>query len=172
MDTSTNGILAYGYDFNGQDGLNVVEAQTSETNKYGCLKTSWYDAEVDVITNEDGEQLDLISILTKRLYNAIPNAPTVQCDWQREEPVKNHYGVWFEEHCSGEYPMYILTTHVVTAKRGHPKTLDFGALETRRVNGEWDARLARALAVLDVTPLVSAGWLLASAGSLFASDWD
>lgn len=163
MGTSTDGILAYGYDLDGQDGLNVAEAQRSETNEYGYLKTSWYDAEAAAERDEDeDEELGLIAVLAKRLYDAIPDAPAVEWSWQREDPVKAHYGVWLKGHCSGDYPMYILTTHVVTAHRGYPETLDFAVLETRRQEEEWDAKLARALAVLEVTPLVPAGWLLAS----------
>jgi hypothetical protein len=162
MGTSTDGILAYGYDLDGQDGLNVVEAQRSDTNEYGYLKTSWYDAEHEEITGDDGEEMGTIAILTKRLYDAIPDAPAVEYEYEREDPVKKHYGAWFEGHCSGEYPMYILTTHSVTARRGSPKTLDFTELEAQRQREEWDAKLARALAVLEVTPLVPAAWLLAS----------
>ncbi len=161
MGVSTDGILAYGYDLDGQDGLNVAEAQASPTND-GYLKTSWYDAEHDEITDEDGDELGTIAILTKRLYDTIPNAPVVEYEYEREDPVKDHYGVWFEGHCSGEYPMYILTTHVVTARRGYPQTLDFTELEAKRLRENWDAKLARALAVLEVTPLVPASWLLAS----------
>lgn len=163
MGTSTDGILAYGYDLDGQDGLNAVEAQPREKYGSGYLKTSWYDEEAEgQATDEDGDELSLIEILEKRLYDAIPDAPEARYSWQRDDLVKTHYGVWFESHCSGDYPMYILATHAVTAHRGHPKTLDFAALEAQRVAEDWDGRLTRALAILEVTPLKPAAWLLAS----------
>lgn len=100
--------------------------------------------------------------MIKRLYESIPDVPP-GADWDRESVVKEHYGVWFESHCSGDCPMYILTTHVVTAPRGCPQTLDLPALAIAALEGDWDGKLARALAVLEVTPTAPGpAWLLAS----------
>lgn len=162
MGTSTDGILAYGFDLDGQDGWKVVQAQRSDANPYGYLKTSWYDDEAEEVVGEDGEELDVVELMLKRLCDAIEDAPPVEYKWDREDVVKTHYGVWFESHCSNEYPMQILATYAERARRGYPKPLDLAALEAQRQAEDWDGRLARVLAVLDITPLEPAGWLLAS----------
>lgn len=159
MSTSTDGILAYGFDLDLNEGVNLVEA-----GEYGELRLSYYDSEAEEVTDEDGDELGLTAIFVKRLYEGIPDAlrPAVKWDFQREEAVKAHYGVWFEGHCSGDYTMYILATYAKSASRGHPVGLDFAALEAQRQAEDWDAKLAAALAVLEVTPTKPAAWLLAS----------
>lgn len=157
MGTSTDGILAYGYDFGAEESLNLAEAQVSDTNEFGFLKTAWCDAE-----HEDSDG-DLVVTMTRLLYESIPDAPPAKYDWDREQAVKAHLGVWFEAYCSGSYQMWILTTHVITVSRGDTETIDPTALAAGAAAGDWDAKLAHALNVLGVHPTQDKPrWLLAS----------
>jgi hypothetical protein len=160
MGVSTDAKLVYGYDLGSEgDGLNVAEAQTSEANPYGYLKTAWHDGGAE----ELDEDTDLIETMTRVLYDAIPDAPPVEYSGQRDTPVKEYYGVWFESHCSDEYPMWMLVAYEVTANRGHLQTLDLDVLTAKPTALGWDEKLASALAVLGVTPTQERpGWLLAS----------
>lgn len=163
MGVSTDGILAYGYDLGDGDQWNLKEAEQSESNPYGYLKLSWYDDENEEITDEDGTEPGVIELMVRRLYESIPDAPEAKYDFQREEVVKDRLGVWFESHCSDEAPMWILTAHVVTARRGYPQVLDLADLVDQAWTGGWDLKLAHALAVLDITPTQEKPtWLLAS----------
>lgn len=157
MGTSTNATLAYGYDLGAEESLQVREAQESETNEYGYLKTAWYDEEHEELAE------GIIEQMTRVLYDAIPDAPPVEYAWECKDPVKEHYGVWFESHCSGEYAMWILCTSATTAHQGSPKTVDPFLLERAPIDEGWDDKLATALRVLGITPLQeSPAWLLAS----------
>lgn len=157
MGTSTDAILAYGYDLGAEENLQAREAQESEGNPYGYLKTAWYDAE-----NEEMDE-GIVERMTRVLYEAIPGAPAVEYAWECEDPVKEHYGVWFQSHCSGEYAMWILTTSVTRAYRGSPKPVDTFVLEREPVEEGWDGKLETALRVLGITPLQEKpAWLLAS----------
>jgi hypothetical protein len=165
MGVSTDGILAYGYDFGSEEAFQLREAQESDTNPYGFFKTDWYDAETadDEDLDGDDEERSVIALLAMRLYEAIPGAPAVEYASDCEDPVKAHYGVWFESYCSGEYPMYILATSVTTVDRGDTQLIDPFALGRQPVDEGWDGKLAEALRVLGVTPLQERpGWLLAS----------
>jgi hypothetical protein len=161
---STNGVLAYGYDLGSEEKWLVREAQEEPGNEYGYLKTSWYDAEAEEETEDDADDdEDLIDRMRRRLYDSIPGLPPVESGWDCEDPVKEHLGVWFEEYCSGEYPMWILATHETTVYRGDTEVIDMVALVEAPALGGWDAKLAHALSVLELTPLQEKPeWLLAS----------
>ncbi|MCX5066930.1 hypothetical protein OOJ91_13845 [Micromonospora lupini] len=163
MGTSTNGILAYGYHFGSEDSLLIREAQESDTNPDGYFVNSWYDYRTTMTVDYekvDGA-LDPIEAMTKRLYDSIPDAPPAEDDWDRANVVKGRLGVWFEAHCSGDYPMYVLTTKVLTAHRGDADVVPISDLRQRQ--DEWDGLLARALQLLDVTPTQARPeWLLCS----------
>ena len=93
----------------------------------------------------------------------IPDAPPVEWSWQRDEVVKERLGVWFESHCSGDYPMYVLATAAFQAYRGYAEVVDVDRLRDDPVAGGWDAKLAEALRVLEVTPTQEKpSWLLVS----------
>lgn len=165
MGISTNGILAYGYDFGGGDGeLKLAEAKESDTNPYGYFKTSWWDNEADSENDdEDDERLDLFDRMTQRLYESIPDAPAADDSWDRAEVVKKRLGVWFESYCSGSYPMYLLVTHERTVYRGDTKIVDPAELAAMPGREGWDDKLAHALSVLEVTPDQDRPrWLMAS----------
>lgn len=105
-----------------------------EASEWGELSAPWYD--------EDSE---------------------LDSDWDRQEAVKEHYGVWFEGHCSDGHTMYALVAPANTARRGYPELIDWRELDGQRVRDGWDAKLARVLEVLGITPKQeSPAWLLAS----------
>lgn len=149
MGQSTNAMLMYGYDLDVADGWQVVEA-----GEYGELTAPWYDEDDDL---ESWEQA------VKVLYDAIPDAPATNSSYGRAGTVREHYGVWFEEHCSDGSTMYALVTFENTARRGYPKSIDWRALEEQREREGWDAKLARVLEILGITPKQERpAWLLAS----------
>jgi hypothetical protein len=161
MGTSTNAVMVYGYHFGNAESLELAEAQTSDTNPYGYFKTSWWDDENDEAEDEDGESVGLFDVMIRRLYESIPDAEPAEDD--REEVVKKRLGVWFEDHCSGEYPMYVLATAAFQAYRGDAKVVDVDRLRLDPAAGGWDAKLAEALRILEVTPVQQQpAWLLVS----------
>lgn len=163
MGTSTNGVMIYGYDFGDPSSLLLAEAQQSEANPYGYFKTSWWDDENEEAEQEDGTELSVIDLMTKRLYESIPDAPAARWDWERDKIVKERLGVWFEGYCSGDYPMYVLATAEFTVYRGSVEVVDLGRLANDPAEKGWNAKLDHALAVLEVHPLQARPeWLLAS----------
>lgn len=162
MGQSTNGVLAYGYDLGSDEEWKVREAQQGPGNKYGYLKTSWYDAEAaDEDDSEESE--DLIDKMQRRLYDSIPGLPPVESGWECGDPVKEHLGVWFEAYCSGDYAMWMLVTSETTVYRGDTKVIDPAEMLADPGRNRWDEKLAHALSVLGLTPLQEKpAWLLAS----------
>lgn len=146
MGTSTDGILAYGYDFGAEEALNLAEAKSSADNPYGYLKTAWWDEEAE----EPIEGEELTDVMIRVLYESIAGAPPAESSEDRDEVVKTRLGVWFESHCSADYPMWILTTKVITADHGHPEVINLPDLAEGI--DVWNERLAHALEVLGLTP--------------------
>lgn len=159
MGTSTDGILAYGYDLGGdEEGWKV-----RETGEYGDLKLDWLaDA------GEDGdEDNDVVEQMRKRLLAVV--AGFTETDWEadgyfdRESDAENAVGVGFESYCSGEYPMYVLAAKVITAKRGDCDVIDMAALSDPETLAGHDAKLSAALTALGITPAQGKpAWLLCS----------
>jgi hypothetical protein len=163
MGQSTNAVMVYGYRFGSVESLEVAEAKSSDANPYGYFKTSWCDDENEDVAAEDGESMDLFNLMIRRLYESIPDAPAVEWGRQRADIVKERLGVWFEAHRSGEYPMYVLATAAFTAYRGDAKVVDVDRLRDDPAAGGWDAKLAEALRILEVTPAQERpSWLLVS----------
>jgi hypothetical protein len=159
MGTSTNATLVYGYHFGSGESPELHECDETEANEYGYFKASWWDAE-----NEEpcGDDNDLFDVMMHRLFDSL-EAPEVEYGWERADVVKERMGVWFESHCSGEYPMWVLCTAEFTAYRGDAKLVDVARLAADPVEKGWDAKLAEALRILDVHPRQeSPGWLLVS----------
>jgi hypothetical protein len=148
MGTSTDAILAYGYDLDGPDG----EWQIREVDEYGSPTLDWWDDD------------DIIEAVETKLLAATGFTET---DWQvdgyftRRREALAAIGVEVISHCSGECPMYILAAHSTTARRGGPKTVD--PADMAALQKDADARLARALEALGMTPTQDKpAWLLAS----------
>jgi len=152
MGVSTDAILAYGYDLGGA----ADEWKIKETGEYGSLNLPWYDPEDDAT--------DFGSAVEKRLLAA---AGFTETDWkaegyfERERAALATFGVHLVSHCSRDYPMYILAAHHITSHRGWVGRVD--PVEMAVLQGDADARLARALTALGLTPTQEAPvWLLVS----------
>lgn len=165
MGTSTNAMMIYGYHFGSEDALELHECDETEANEYGYFKASWHDAEHEEVPGDDGdgESASLLDLMTRRLFDAIPNRPDAEYDSQRADAVKDHYGVWFEGHCSGDYPMYVLCAASFQAYRGDAKLVDVDRLANDPASNGWDEKLAEVLRILEVHPRQEKpGWLLCS----------
>jgi hypothetical protein len=155
MSTSTDAILAYGYDLGGDDEWKIHEA-----GEYGELPTlDWYDPETD----EDGFE----EMAERRLLAEV--AGFAETDWRaegyhnRKREARARLGVEFDTYCSDECPMYLLAAHVTTVHRGGIQVMDPADLARRPVEQGWDAKLAAALAALGLTPVQDQPrWLLCS----------
>lgn len=153
MGQSTNAMLAYGYDLGGEEEWKVREA-----GEYGELPAlDWYDPD-----DEDGD--DFQSAAERRLLASV--GFTEQWGerdgyFEREEEAKARLGVEFDTHCSGEYPMFLLATKVITVYRGSVEEIDVA--ELAQVPADWDGKLTAALRALGLTPTQErARWLLCS----------
>ncbi|MGW2010910.1 hypothetical protein [Streptomyces nigrescens] len=156
MGQSTDGILAYGYDLGGDDGWKIREA-----GEYGELPAfDWYDEEA-----EDG---DFQEAAEKRLLAEVAGFAE---EWssgndgyfEREREAKARLGVEFDTYCSGDYPMFLLATKVITVRRGDIKAIDMADLAVTPEMNQWDEKLRAALNALGITPTQEqAQWLLCS----------
>jgi hypothetical protein len=157
MTTSTDGILAYGYDLGGDEEWKIREA-----GEYGELpELPWFDED-----DEEGEGFQ--EAAERRLLAELASftetwSPASEGYFEREEAAKARLGVEFETYCSGDYPSYLLATKVITVARGDVEHIDMVELvEAPNVHG-WDAKLTAALQVLGLTPIQErARWLLCS----------
>jgi hypothetical protein len=154
MSTSTDGILAYGYDLGGGEGWKLQDC-----GEYGELpELPWF--------NEDSDD-DFQSAAERRLLAEL--ADFTETDWQvdgyhaRQRDAKARLGVEFDTYCSGEYPEFLLATKVITVYRGDVKHIDMAALTVEPKMNGWDEKLRAALTALGITPVQDKPrWLLAS----------
>lgn len=158
MSTSTDGILAYGYDLGGDDAGWKVEG-LGEYDEWPS--GGWYDPEVD---DADFTEAVENTLLTAHGFTLewVPGADNSAYRAGREA-ARTAIGVEAHGHCSGESAMYLLSAKAITAYRGHVETIDWPALERERVEQDWDGKLAAALSVLALTPIQpEPRWLLVS----------
>lgn len=133
MGTSTDAILAYGYNLGGDDGWELRDA-----DQYGEINLDWYDP--------DDDDTDFATEAMKRLRAASADA-----------------GIKVEMHQHHEFKQWLLAAHVITANRGDVVTLQLPELAALVAAGGFDGRLARAVEALGVTPLqAKPEWLLVS----------
>ena len=153
MGQSTNAVLAYGYDLGSGE-----EWKIAEVGEYGDLAVDWFDED-----HEDG----FLGQAERRLLNASGFTETYEDGkddyFAREGEAKERLGVEFESYCSGEYPMYVLATKVITVRRGYSEVLDLPALMAEPAEHGWDDKLTAALTALGITPKQEQpGWVLCS----------
>jgi len=154
MGTSTNGVLAYGYDLNNGDGWLI-----QEVGEYGEPRLDWYD---------DSEEAEgFVTQATEKLLADV--AGFTETDWRidgyfdRKREAERLLGVEFEHYCHSEYPMYVLAAHVITVHRGDSKLLYLDELAADPERKGWNAKLAAAVAALGITPKqTEPGWILCS----------
>lgn len=134
MGTSTDGILAYGYDLGEDWGF-----------EYDEKRPNWMEEADDYIASAEHLLLTAVGV-THELG-----------DYVDDKEMLARTGVFFEMHCSDRAPMYLLVAKSQTANRGYPEAADFTVPEGA------DERLAWALGVLGIeAPTEKPQWLLAS----------
>lgn len=151
MGTSTNAILAYG--FNLGEG-NLIR----ETGEYGEVNLPW-------LSDDDGLFEAMQQRLLAEMAGFTETWETRVGDgyFKREEEAKARLGVQIVHHCSDSCPMIVLAVAETTAHRGEPVPLDLAAYSQEPAANGWDERLARAVEVLGMTPLQPRPqWLLCS----------
>ncbi|MBT2449459.1 hypothetical protein J7F03_20680 [Streptomyces sp. ISL-43] len=153
MSTSTNAVLAYGYNLGGDDAGWTFR----ETGEYGEPNLDWYDneAEDDFATAAEARLLASVGLTEK--WGDNPDGGF----WEREKAAKARLAVELDSYCHVEHPMYVLAAKVITVYRGDAKILD--PTELAAIPPEWDERLAAAVAALGITPdQERPGWVLVS----------
>lgn len=150
MGTTTNAILAYGFNLGGTE-----EWKIQEVPEYEDFKPSW---------RHEGE--DLVDAIERVL---LADAGFTEDDWrvggyfERQREAWKAVGLTLVTHCSDEYPMWLLAAHTVESWRGDATAVDWADLERRRIAEDWDGRLRKALTTLGMTPLqAEPAWLLVS----------
>lgn len=151
MGQSTNAMLAYGYDLGGEEGWKL-----QGLGEYGELpELPWLDD-------------DFQSAAERRLLAELAGfTETWSSDndgyFTRAREAKARLGVEFDTHCSGDYPMFLLATKVITVYRGSVEEIDMAALAVEPEMNGWDEKLRAALDALGITPQQErARWLLCS----------
>lgn len=152
MGTSTDGVLAYGFNLGGDEG----GWEITEADEYGEWVPDWHDEEEE----------DLVSDAETHLLRSAGFAETdykAEGYYDRKREAEARVGVELVSYCSDEFPMYVLAAHTLTAYRGDVKAIDFAALEQKRVDEGWDEKLRAACEALGATPKQGQPkWLLVS----------
>ncbi|MEH0579035.1 hypothetical protein QBA54_32200 [Streptomyces sp. B21-108] len=165
MGAATDAILVYGYDLGGADEGWKVQ----EVDEYGyLLPTSWHEPTDD----EDGD--DIGTAVEKQLLATVGEFTETWTRgaretgyWERRREAQKRIGVTLETYCSHSVPAYALAAHATTVHRGDVEYIDPQDLLWKPPTEKWDARLARALEALGLTPVQERPrWFLVSYGEL------
>lgn len=155
MGTSTNAILAYGYDLGGGDD----EWRVAQVDDDGFPQVDWIDADAE-------DDVDFPEAAIDHLRVA---AGFTETDWRadgyfdRQKAIDEQIGVEFETYCSADYSSYLLAAKAITVRRGDCKILDLAALQAEVETNGYDAKLRAACEVLGITPTQEKpSWLLVS----------
>lgn len=154
MGQSTNAMLVYGYNLGGEE-----EWLLRDLGEYDELPAlDWYnpeDEDVDFQSAAEAKLLADVAGFTEQWHSENEGY------FERERAAKAKLGVKFDTHCSGEYPMYLLATKVITVYRGSVEEID--PAELAATPPEWDTNLRTALNTLGLNPTQEAArWLLCS----------
>lgn len=149
MGTSTDGILAYGYDLGGSEDWRI-----KNLGEYGELQVPWWtESEDDATEDEEGNSFGEAALFALCGPFGIERP---EYGWRHEPDLP----VTFVSHCSVDYPMWILAAKVIIAQRGYPQVL---ASRDLAVDPQWNVDLWKALKALGLEPKQEqAAWLLAS----------
>ncbi|MFE2556003.1 hypothetical protein ACFXGT_08195 [Streptomyces sp. NPDC059352] len=150
MGQSTNAMLMYGYHLGSGDGGWELQG----LGEYGELpKLDWYDD--DFQSAAERKLLADIAGFTEEWSSGSEGY------FDRERAAKARVSVKVASHCSGDYPMYVLATKVITVYRGDVKEID--PTQDLAVQPDWDDKLRTALDTLGLNPTQEqARWLLCS----------
>jgi hypothetical protein len=151
MGTSTDAVLAYGYDLG---EWNKIQG----AGEFGeLLNLPWLDDDSDDGYRDQAERHLLRSV-------GLTEEPWVEDGYyEREKEAKARLGVQFETYCSDRAPMQILAAHVITVSRGDSEILDLTALMNAPVEHGWDDNLRAACEALGITPTQETpAWVLVS----------
>jgi hypothetical protein len=153
MTTSTDAILAYGYNLGGDEDT----WQVREAGEYGELPAlDWLD-EDDFQAAAERRLLAEVAGFTEEWQAGVDGY------FERRRAAEARLGVQFETYCSGSYPMFILAAHVTTVRRGACEEVDPLDLQQRPEQQAWDAKLDAAVKALGLTPTQERPrWLLCS----------
>ncbi|MER7500477.1 hypothetical protein AB0L05_27845 [Nonomuraea pusilla] len=153
MGTSTDAILAYGYDLGEWNKIQGAGELGED------LTLPWLDDDSDDGYREQAE---------RHLLNASGFTETWETSqgpgyYSREEAAKAALGVQFETYCSDRAPMEILAAKVITVSRGDCEVLDLAALMAEPAEHGWGDKLRQACQTLGITPTQEQpSWLLVS----------
>ena len=156
MGQSTNAMLMYGYHLGSDEGGWQLQG-LGEYDELPAL--DWYDPEA-----EAGD--DFESAVERKLLADIAGFTEAWSSgsegyFDRERAAKDRVGVKLASHCSGDYPMYVLATKVITVYRGEVEAID--PAHDLAVEPYWDHKLRAALNALGLTPTQeTASWFLCS----------
>lgn len=152
MGMDSKARLVYGYALGGDE--DDEGWAISEASEYGEWEPDWMGDD------------DVISAAETKLLESVGFTET---DWEadgyfdRKREAEARLDVKFVPH-GGQFACWALATHVVTVEWGEVAELDLAELMAARVEGDWDAKLAHALAVLGITPKQGRpSWLLVAA---------
>lgn len=155
MGTSTNAVLAYGFNLSDGDDWLI-----KEVGEYGQPVIDWYDDREEA---EDGFVAQAETKLLISLAGFTETHWSADGYYDRKIDAEQRLGVGFEHYCHGDYPMYVLAAHVITVRRGDSLLLDLNELATEPERQGWDAKLDAAVKALGITPTqAKPGWVLCS----------
>jgi hypothetical protein len=144
MSTSTDGILAYGYDL----------TEWAENLDEGAH--DWLSEDDDSELGDAIERTLLAAVGFTATWETWDKSAEGRSFYAAEDDAKKLLGVELVTHCSGDYPAYILAAKSQTASRGCPRPIDLTLPDNA------DERLRWAVGVLGISQLAEPQWLLAS----------
>lgn len=150
MGTSTDAYLMYGYDLGSDEGWKIQGLGECDEREPDWL-----------------EDDDLASSAEKRLLASVGFterwARHNEGYFDRKKAAEAQVGVTIESHCSGEYPMYVLSAKKFKACRGDVTTVDPAFLQSAVADEDLIGKLARACEALGIRPTQEKpAWLLCS----------
>ncbi|MYT20121.1 hypothetical protein GTW69_07430 [Streptomyces sp. SID7760] len=152
MGTSTNAVLAYGYNLGG-DGPGWAFREVGE---YGEPTLDWYDVADEDFASAVSARLLASAGFTEK-WGDNPDGGY----FERERAAAKSLGVELDSYCHIEAPMYVLAAKVITVYRGDAAILN--PAELAAVPPEWDEKLAAAVTTLGITPTQERpAWVLVS----------
>ncbi len=150
MGTSTNAILAYGYDLGGGED----EWKVREVDEDGLLDLPWY-------SDEDMDIMDAATDVLRTAAGWVDGDYGAPGYFEQRQAIDDQVGVEIKDYCSGDYPMYLLSAKTITVRRGDAKLLDLAGLQAE--TDTYDERLRAACEVLGITPTQEKpAWILVS----------